>query len=99
MLVLTTVTMSKEVLALAATRDSTEEGTGTFKVPGLACRKSAETTFETTEKVAEDSVKSASNFLTTAGSMKNLHDPYWQVSNVIGDLQSACRDFNSKEKG
>ena len=33
MLVFTAVTMSKEVLALAATRDNTEQGTGTSKVP------------------------------------------------------------------
>ena len=32
-LVLAAVTMSKEVLALAATRDNTEQGTGTSKVP------------------------------------------------------------------
>ena len=72
MLVLAAVTMSKEVLALAATRDNTEEGIGTSKVPWPACRKSAEPSFETTGKVAEDSVKLASNFPANAGSMKNL---------------------------
>ena len=68
MLVFTAVTMSKEVLALAATRDNTEQGTGTSKVPWP--------------------VKSASNFQASAGSMKYLHDLYWQVPNVIGDLHA-----------
>ena len=86
MLVLAAVTMSKEVLALAATRDNTDEGIGTSKVPWPACKMSAELSVETTGKVAEDFAKSASNFPATAGSMKNLLDLYWPVPSVTGDL-------------